>query len=65
MKRIACKDINPGTDCAFEVDGKTVKEVADKMMEHIKMEHQDDLAKMKMDMSEKEILKMVENKVHF
>ena len=63
MKKIACKDLNPMTSCMFEATGKTVNEVTDKMLAHMKMEHKDEVAKM--GMSDEEMVKMIGSKVHY
>ena len=60
MKKVACKDINPETDCDFEATGNSDKEVVNKMTAHIKAEHPDDVK----GMSDGEIREMVQSKVH-
>lgn len=58
--KLACKEINPSTTCSFEATGETKPEVANKMMAHAKVVHADDLK----NMSDDEIEKMMESKVH-
>lgn len=60
MMKLACKDINPSTTCAFVSTGDTKTEVAEKMMAHAKVVHSDDLK----NMSDEEIMGMMESKVH-
>jgi predicted small metal-binding protein len=58
--KLACKDINPDTTCDFEVTGNTPTEVAKKMMKHVKSDHAEDVK----GMTDAEIMKMLEEKVH-
>lgn len=58
--KLACKDLNPSTTCAFESTGDTKEEVASRMMVHAKVVHADDLK----NMSDEDIIKMMESKVH-
>lgn len=58
--KLACKDINPTTDCTFEVEGDTKSEIASQMKDHAKIVHADDLK----DMSDEDIMEMMESKVH-
>ena len=62
MMKLNCKDINPQIACTFEATGETAKEVAEKMMVHVKMEHADDLVKM--NMSDEQMMAMLEGKAH-
>ena len=62
MKTLACKDIDPSSDCHFVATGSSSKEVVDKLMAHMKAEHPDEVKGM--DMSDDEMKKMMESKVH-
>ena len=62
MMKLTCKDLNSQSTCPFEATGETAREVAEKMMEHAKMEHSDDLAKM--NMSDEEKMATLEGKAH-
>ena len=62
MVKIACKDINPNTDCTFEVRGNTPTDVAKKMLAHMKTDHTDDVKAM--NMTDDEMMTMIESKVH-
>ena len=62
MMKLKDKDIDPMTDCNFEAMGNTTKEVAMKMMDHMKEVHPDKLEAMAM--SDDELMKMFQSKVH-
>jgi len=62
MKKLACKDINPSTSCAYVAEGENALDVAGKMLSHAKLEHPDDIANM--NMSDDEIVNNFESKVH-
>jgi predicted small metal-binding protein len=59
MMKLSCKDMDPDGD-SFEAHGTTPTEVAKKMMAHIKSEHPDEMK----GMSDAEMMKMLEAKVH-
>ncbi len=58
--QLSCKDINPNTECSFEAHGNTETDVARKMVTHVKSNHAGDVK----GMSDDEMLKMFEAKVH-
>lgn len=60
--KLSCKDIDSEEDCHFEATGNTTKEVASKMMKHAKEAHADKLEAM--GMSDADLMKMFESKVH-
>ena len=60
MMKLSCKDLDPSLDCNFEATGNTATEVAKKLMAHVKNAHPE---KMK-GMSDSEMLKSLESKVH-
>ncbi len=60
--KLTCKDINPESTCEFSTGGATAEDAANKMMEHAKAEHAEDLAKMDMDDAAK--LEMMMSKAH-
>ena len=60
MKKLACKDIDPTSSCEFEVSGANAKEVAAKMLDHVKEKHMD-VMKGK---SDSDMLSMLEAKAH-
>ena len=60
--KLACKDIDPNSDCHFESHGNTKTETAGKMLDHAKVEHADKVAGM--NMSDDEVMAMFESKVH-
>ena len=60
MMKLSCKDIDPTSMCDFEATGNTAKEVAGKMMAHVKSDHAEHVK----GMSDAEIMKMLEEKVH-
>jgi predicted small metal-binding protein len=60
--KLSCKDIDPNIDCGFEAHGASEEEVAMKMMNHMKNAHPDEMKEMKM--SNDEIMKTLESKVH-
>lgn len=62
MMKLACMDMDPNMDCHFEATGNTAKEVADKMLAHMKKAHPDKVKMMKM--SDSELTKMFESKAH-
>ncbi|MDD5068330.1 MAG: DUF1059 domain-containing protein [Candidatus Pacebacteria bacterium] len=62
MMKLACKDLDPETDCHFEATGNSTKEVAGKMMKHMREAHAEKMREM--GMSDEEAMKMFESKVH-
>ena len=60
MKKVSCKDINPDSSCSFEATGSNAKEAVNAMVGHIRAEHTGDVE----GMSDGEVRKMVESKVH-
>ncbi len=60
--KLACKDLDPNTTCDFEATGDYAEEVAIRMMNHMKNEHMDKVKEMQM--SNSEIMSMLESKVH-
>ncbi len=60
MMKLTCKDINPDTRCEFEASGASASEVASMMMDHAKTNHYEDVS----GMTDEEIIKMMEAKVH-
>lgn len=60
--KLSCMDLDPNINCDFEAWGKSESEVAQKMMEHLKKTHPEQVEKMKM--NDDEILAMLESKVH-
>ncbi len=61
MMKLACKDIDAESD-DFEATGNSTKEVAQKMMKHLREMHPEKLKEM--DMSDEEVMKMLQSKVH-
>ncbi|MEO8638075.1 MAG: DUF1059 domain-containing protein [Candidatus Taylorbacteria bacterium] len=62
MKKLACTDIDPGSECHYEATGETTAEAAGKMISHAKKAHADKLSGM--NMSDADMMKMFESKVH-
>ncbi len=58
--KLACKDINPNTTCDFEVSGDSAEEVAEKMIEHAKTNHSEDVK----NMTDEEMVKEFKSKAH-
>ncbi|MEI6480062.1 MAG: DUF1059 domain-containing protein [bacterium] len=59
--KLACKDIDPKIDCDFVANGGTEKDVAQKMMNHLKSSHPDKIKEMHM--SDDKMLSWLESKV--
>lgn len=60
IMKLSCKDIDPESNCHFEVAGNNATEVAKKMMMHAKLDHSEDID----GMADDEVMKMLEAKVH-
>lgn len=60
--KLSCLDLDPDVVCGFEAFGTSEEEVAMRMMNHMKNVHPEELKEMKM--SNDEIMKMLESKVH-
>ena len=60
MKKVSCKDIKPDSTCTFEATGETSKEVAGKMLDHIKKDHADDVS----GMDNAGVRNMIEAQIH-
>jgi predicted small metal-binding protein len=60
MMKLACKDLNSDSTCDFVATDSSVKEVADKMMNHVKQDHMEDMK----GMSDRDMRQMIESKVH-
>ena len=60
MMKLACKDLNPETECNYEVTAETKEDTARIMMSHAKIVHDKDIE----GMSDEEIMEMMEVVVH-
>jgi predicted small metal-binding protein len=63
MKKLSCKDHDPNTNCSFVANGENSMEVAEKMMEHMKLAHQGWLADMMKGKNEDDVKQMLAMKV--
>jgi predicted small metal-binding protein len=59
MKTVACKDVNPGTTCDFEASGSNNKEAVNKLMDHMRSAHANDMK----GMNDGDIRKKIEGSV--
>ena len=62
MMKLICTDVDPNIACDFEATGNGPQEVAKKMLAHMKSAHADSYKKM--NMSDEDVMKMLEYKVH-
>jgi predicted small metal-binding protein len=61
MMKLTCKELNPSTTCTYEATGDTAREVADKMMTHVKIVHPEDIK----NMPEADMKKTMEARAHY
>lgn len=60
--KLSCKDIDPKIDCDFEAAGKNEQEVAQRMMDHLKKNHQDKIKELRM--SDDKMMSWLQSQVH-
>lgn len=60
--KLACKDLDPKSDCDFESVGNSKTETAGIMLDHVKADHPEKI--IELNMSNEEMMKMFEGRVY-